>query len=57
MSCWCGWDKKKRSVLLCFKERGGGKENSLVLFYVVCVQLEQENEEGSGGVLPMEERG
>lgn len=27
---------------------GGGKENSLVLFYVVCVQLEQENEEAGG---------
>lgn len=47
-----GFKKKKTAV--CFydlKRRGrvgGGKENSLVLFYVVCVQLEQENEEAGG---------
>lgn len=35
---WCGWNKKNA---LCYAlKRGGGKENSLVLFYVVCVQLE-----------------
>lgn len=32
---------KKNSSVLCLK-RGGGKENSLVLFYVVCVQLESK---------------
>lgn len=45
--------------MLRFKERGGGKENSLVLFYVVCVQLEPERtrrREGGAGV-PGEERG
>lgn len=47
---WRG-SRKKRCVLLRFKEKGlggGGKENSLFLFYVVCVQLEQENEEAGG---------
>lgn len=45
-------------MLLHLKE--GGEENSLVLFYVVCVQLEQENEEGAGGSgvgIPVEARG
>lgn len=57
---WRG-SRKKRCVLLRFKEKGTGgegEENSLVLFYVVCVQLEQENEEAGrrneagGGVEP-----
>ena len=40
--------------MLCFKKRREwGKENSLVLFYVVCMQLgperEEEEEEGKRG--------
>lgn len=48
VSCWRGWNKKNA---LCYvlKRRGGGKENSLVLFYVVCAQLEPKRMRRSGG--------
>lgn len=40
--------KEKRSVLRFKSEGGGEKENSLVLFYVVCVQLEPKRTRGMG---------
>lgn len=47
VSCWCS--EKKNGLCCVLKVKGGGeKENSLVLFYVVCVQLEPKRTRGMG---------
>lgn len=43
--CWCDWDEKNTASMVVVV--GGG---SLHLFYVVCLQLEQGNEDLGGGV-------